>query len=128
MISDVPYGAFLFGGIDSSAVASIMQSLSHNQIKTFTIGFEEKDYNEAPFAKEISNRLGTKHHEMFISSNDCLQLVPQINNLMDEPFADSSILPSYFVSKLARENVTVCLSDDAGDELFCGYKRYTKPE
>jgi asparagine synthase (glutamine-hydrolysing) len=128
MISDVPYGAFLSGGIDSSAVASIMQSLSHNQIKTFTIGFEEKDYNEAPFAKEISNHLGTKHHEMFISSNDCLQLVPQINNLMDEPFADSSILPSYFVSKLARENVTVCLSGDAGDELFCGYNRYTKPE
>jgi asparagine synthase (glutamine-hydrolysing) len=128
MISDVPYGAFLSGGIDSSAVASIMQSLSHNQIKTFTIGFEEKDYNEAPFAKEISNHLGTKHHEMFISSNDCLQLVPQINNLVDEPFADSSILPSYFVSKLARENVTVCLSGDAGDELFCGYNRYTKPE
>ena len=128
MISDVPYGAFLSGGIDSSTVASIMQSLSPSQIKTFTIGFEEKDYNEAPFAKDISNHLGTKHYEMFISSNDCLQLVPQINNLMDEPFADSSILPSYFVSKLAQENVTVCLSGDAGDELFCGYNRYTKPE
>jgi len=128
MISDVPYGAFLSGGIDSSVVASIMQSQSSKKINTFTIGFEERDYNEAPFAAEISKHLGTNHEEMYISSNDCLSLVPKIGSIMDEPFADSSVLPAYFVSKLARQHVTVCLSGDGGDQLFCGYNRYIMPE
>lgn len=128
MISDVPYGAFLSGGIDSSLVTSVMQSLSEQPINTFTIGFTEKDYNEAEFAAEIARHLNTHHHELYISSQDCLELVPKIPDIMGEPFADSSILPSYFVCAMAREKVTVCLSGDAGDELFCGYNRYTYPE
>lgn len=125
MICDVPYGSFLSGGVDSALVTSIMQSLSSTPVNTFTIGFKEKDFNEATFAKAISDHLGTKHHELYISSEDCLDLVTRIPSMMDEPFADSSVLPAYFVSSLAREHVTVSLSGDAGDELFCGYNRYT---
>ena len=126
MISDVPFGSFLSGGIDSSLITSIMQAQSNKPINTFTIGFKEKDYNEAEFAKDISKHLGTIHNELYISSSDCLDIVNKIPSIMDEPFADSSILPAYFVSSLARQHVTVCLSGDAGDELFCGYNRYTK--
>ncbi|MGX5172735.1 asparagine synthase (glutamine-hydrolyzing) [Aliikangiella sp. IMCC44653] len=125
MISDVPFGAFLSGGIDSSLTTSIMQAQSQVPINTFTIGFKEKDYNEAGFAAEIAKHLGTNHHEMIIESKDCLNLVQNIPQIMSEPFADSSVLPAYFVSKMAREEVTVALSGDAGDELFCGYNRYT---
>lgn len=128
MISDVPYGSFLSGGIDSSLVTSLMQSLSSAPINTFTIGFTESDFNEAHYAKEIANHLGTNHNELYISSYDCQNLVPNIPSLMDEPFADSSILPAYFVSKLAKQHVTVCLSGDGGDELFCGYNRYTQAD
>lgn len=125
MICDVPYGSFLSGGVDSALVTSVMQSLSSTPINTFTIGFKEKDFNEANYAKAISDHLGTKHHELYISSQDCLDLVTEIPSIMDEPFADSSVLPAYFVSSLAHEHVTVSLSGDAGDELFCGYNRYT---
>lgn len=126
MISDVPFGSFLSGGIDSSLITSVMQSQSSQPINTFTIGFQEKDFDEAPFAKAISKHLGTIHNELYISSNDCLEIVSKMPTIMDEPFADSSVLPAYFVSSLARQHVTVSLSGDAGDELFCGYNRYTK--
>ncbi len=128
MISDVPIGAFLSGGIDSSLVASIMQDLSNKPINTFTIGFNEKDYNEAEFAAQIAKHIGSNHHQLYISSDDCLDQVSQIKHYFDEPFADSSALPAYFVSKMARDKVTVCLSGDGGDELYCGYNRYVKTE
>lgn len=126
MISDVPVGAFLSGGIDSSLVASVMQSLSSKPIQTFTIGFDEDSYNEANYAKKISAYLGTNHHEEYFSINKAKNFINKIPELYDEPFADSSQLPMMLVSQMARKNVTVSLSGDAGDELFCGYKRYDK--
>lgn len=128
MVADVPVGAFLSAGIDSPTIVALMQSLSGRRVKSYTIGMREEGFNEAEIAAKIAEHLGTEHTELYITPEDARQVIPMLGKMFGEPFADSSQIPTYLVSKMTKEHVTVSLSGDGGDELFCGYRTYQSME